>query len=212
MYLVGNWKMQGTWNDVSRFIEEITPCIPDVCAMIAFPAVYIMQAAPMLKKKGYKVAAQHCSIYENGAYTGQISASMLKDVGCDYVIVAHPETRNMFSFSQIDEVLSRVTKENMKAIVCIKDKKEVDFLPRTIHHKILLAYEPYVGTDVIPEHITHDAFILKAHGLPLLYGGGVDTNNLASLCHNYDGFLVGRACTHASRWNSMMHIISHFQQ
>lgn len=93
--IVGNWKMQGTRADAVGFAQhllaETETCQVDTVFLP--PAVYIDPVAQQLKGSTLAWGAQDVSAHQNGAYTGECSASMLKDLGCRYVLVGHSERR-----------------------------------------------------------------------------------------------------------------------
>jgi len=97
-YVIGNWKMHGTTAQVDAFfsglVNEKHPDTLAVQGVICPPAVYLSQANHRLGQgTRFALGAQDVSEYESGAYTGQVSAQMLLEQGCRYVIVGHSERR-----------------------------------------------------------------------------------------------------------------------
>lgn len=98
-HVIGNWKMQGSHQHVADFFNELAKTKEvvwsnDVRAVICPPYPYLAETAQAMKRcQGMFLGAQDVSEFENGAYTGQVSASMLLDSGCHYVIVGHSERR-----------------------------------------------------------------------------------------------------------------------
>lgn len=95
-FIAGNWKMNGSSATNSALLEEIiaAPGVAarcDVAVCVPFP--YLAQCRQILKGSEIALGAQDVSVYACGAYTGEISASMLLDFGCEYVIVGHSERR-----------------------------------------------------------------------------------------------------------------------
>ncbi len=122
--IAANWKMFKTIPEAVSFIssvqEEAGP-VNDREVVIA-PAFTALQAVrEKLNRNGYKLAAQNCWWQEKGAFTGEVSPVMLKDLGCDYVIVGHSERRQIFG--ETDEVIrqkaSAVFSHGMVPIVCV---------------------------------------------------------------------------------------------
>jgi len=122
--IAANWKMFKTIPEAVSFIssiqEEAGP-VNDREVVIA-PAFTALQAVrEKLNRNGYKLAAQNCWWQEKGAFTGEVSPVMLKDLGCDYVIVGHSERRQIFG--ETDEVIrqkaSAVFSYGMVPIVCV---------------------------------------------------------------------------------------------
>ncbi len=97
--VAGNWKMHGSRADNGPLIEAIlaAPRLESVDCVVCPPFVYLAESARMLRGASLKLGAQNVCAEPQGAYTGEISAAMLKDVGCDYVIVGHSERRMLYA-------------------------------------------------------------------------------------------------------------------
>lgn len=87
---MGNWKMHGRQQTVADFMERLQPSSADVEVALCPPAVYLCQA---LEAGQCSVGAQDLSAEPEGARTGELSAAMLQDIGCGYVLVGHSERR-----------------------------------------------------------------------------------------------------------------------
>jgi len=147
--------------------EETGPCT-DREVVIA-PAYTALKAVrDILKQQGYCLAAQNCHWEENGAFTGEISPIMLKDLGCEYVIVGHSERRQLFG--ETDETVrlkvGSVFKAGMTPVVCVGEvldqreqgktfevvagqiEKALSGLIRLQAERLVIAYEPVwaIGT------------------------------------------------------------------
>jgi len=98
--VAGNWKMHGSRADNARLIEGIVAGLPARAAdcIVCPPAVYLPEVGGLLAAAGGRVllGAQDVSAESHGAFTGEVSAAMLKDVGCRYVIVGHSERRTLW--------------------------------------------------------------------------------------------------------------------
>jgi triosephosphate isomerase (TIM) len=96
--VAGNWKMHGSRADNGRLIEAIlaAPNLESVDCVVCPPFVYLAELARLLRGAAVKLGAQNVAAEAQGAYTGEVSASMLKDVGCQYVIVGHSERRGLY--------------------------------------------------------------------------------------------------------------------
>ncbi len=122
--IAANWKMYKTVAEAISFVESVQeetgPC-NDREVVIA-PAYTALKAVrDILKQQGYGLAAQNCHWEEKGAFTGEISPIMLKDLGCEYVIVGHSERRQLFGESD-DTVrlkVDAVLKAGMTPVVCV---------------------------------------------------------------------------------------------
>ena len=95
------------------------------------------------KKSNIKLGAQNCFYELKGAYTGAVSAPMLKSVGCDYALVGHSERRKIFSErdSDINHALERVQESGITPILCIGETKE-EVIPFHVFPQFYLAFFP----------------------------------------------------------------------
>ena len=127
--IAGNWKMNFTPSEAKAFIEEIKPMVAgkDNCDII-FCAPYVTIAAAMEAAKGsnIKIGAENVHYEEKGAYTGEVSAKMLREIGVEYVIIGHSERRQYFA--ETDTTVNLRTKAalaaGMKVILCLGEVKE----------------------------------------------------------------------------------------
>jgi triosephosphate isomerase len=106
--VVGNWKMHGSRAENARLIEELAgqyPSDPAADCVVAPPLVYLQEVGRLLRGTSIGLGAQNVCAETAGAFTGEISAAMLKDVGCEYVIVGHSERRLIYRES--DQLVAR---------------------------------------------------------------------------------------------------------
>jgi triosephosphate isomerase (TIM) len=97
--VAGNWKMNGSRAmaaALTKAIIEGARLITEVDVVLCPPAPYLNLVADLAGDSDVQVGAQDCSDFEGGAYTGETAASMLRDVGCSYVIIGHSERRQYF--------------------------------------------------------------------------------------------------------------------
>lgn len=100
MMVAGNWKMHGTQAWVRAFSEGLSSRVAAVSQAASIdwvlfpPFVYVEQVARLLQGTGIAWGAQNVSAYEQGAYTGEVSVAMLRDLGCTYCLVGHSERRS----------------------------------------------------------------------------------------------------------------------
>lgn len=127
--IAGNWKMNFTPAEATAFINEVKPLVAgkDKCDVI-FCAPYVTIAAAMEAAKGsnIKIGAENVHFAQKGAYTGEVSAEMLKAIGVEYVIIGHSERRQYFG--ETDETVNLRTKAaleaGLKVILCLGEVKE----------------------------------------------------------------------------------------
>jgi len=104
--IAGNWKMNGSMESVIELVEGIKSGTPGNARLaVCPPAVYLMKVGGMLDGTDIALGAQNVCDQESGAFTGEISASMLKESGCQYAIVGHSERRALYLES--DELVAR---------------------------------------------------------------------------------------------------------
>ena len=127
-FVAGNWKMNldaaGAAALARGLKEKVRPGKMDVA--VCPPFVYLSQVAEVLTGSGIAVGAQDVYFEENGAFTGEVSVAMLKDVGCEYVIVGHSERRHVLGES--DELINRKGRAalvgGLKVILCVGETLE----------------------------------------------------------------------------------------
>jgi len=122
--IAANWKMNHTCVELEKFFREFnagyTPR-EGVTAVVAPPAPYLFMAVELGKPAGVRIAAQNMYCEPKGAFTGEISAQMIRDTGCRFVIIGHSERRHIFG--ETDELIARKVSAalaaKLKPIFCI---------------------------------------------------------------------------------------------
>ncbi|WP_068268684.1 triose-phosphate isomerase [Caviibacter abscessus] len=126
--IAGNWKMNKTSSETKTFFNELLPLITNIKAnvVVGVPFTSIPAAIEATKGSIISIAAQNMNPNESGAYTGEISPLMLKDLGVDYVILGHSERREYYK--ECDKFINQKVKSalahNLKPILCIGEKLE----------------------------------------------------------------------------------------
>ena len=121
--IAGNWKMNKTRPEAKTLIEELKPLVSDAnCeVIICVPYTNLETAISLTKGTNIKVGAENCHWAESGAFTGEISAQMLTEMGVEYVIIGHSERRQYFG--ETDETVNLRTKAalsaGLKVILCV---------------------------------------------------------------------------------------------
>lgn len=125
-FVVGNWKMNGDVVANEHLFTALRsaidrPLLSQVDIAICPPSPYLGQAAAWLGDTDMLLGAQNVAAYENGAYTGEVSAAMLADLGCKWVLAGHSERRALLKESDADVAAKaeRVLTRGMGVIVCV---------------------------------------------------------------------------------------------
>ena len=169
--IAGNWKMNKTPTETKAFLEELKPVVAGKTGcdvIVCVPFVDLPTAVDACKGTNIKVGAQNVHFAPNGAYTGEVSAAMLVDLGVQYVIIGHSERRQYFA--ETDETVNMRTKAaleaGLKVILCVgeleKEREQgitaeilgkqtkVDLMGVTAEQmkNVIIAYEPVwaIGT------------------------------------------------------------------
>jgi triosephosphate isomerase len=184
--VVGNWKMFGSHTANAELLAGIVggrPYIADVAVCVPFP--YLSETAVALAATDIRWGAQDCSPHEQGAYTGEVSAAMLREFGCRYVIVGHSERRQYHAES--DQLVADKAKaalaQGVTPIVCVGEtlaqreagqaeavvKRQLSVVIHTLAHcagEMVVAYEPVwaigTGKTATPEQAQSVHALLRA--------------------------------------------------
>ena len=155
-FCVANWKMNFNSSDTKSFLEnwEKKDLNNKEVKTIFCPSfTELNTTAELLHHSDSELGAQNVYYESNGAYTGEISCRMLKDLGCNWVIIGHSERRAIFG--ETDEMvchkLNKLTSENMYPIVCIgetKDERENGKTEEVLSRQLLVAFENQKGKNI----------------------------------------------------------------
>jgi len=128
--IAANWKMNQTPNETEQFLRKFLGHFQDKAAVdvvIAPPFVSLARASEFISQsKAVELSAQNMSPEPAGAYTGEISAAMLKELNCDYVILGHSERRTIYKECNgfINRKVKKAYAAGIKPILCIGETKE----------------------------------------------------------------------------------------
>lgn len=130
--VAGNWKMNLTFDEAQELVDGILDRLEeqqelDCEVIICPPFPYLEMLTDMeFEEQRFNVGAQNCNAYDKGAYTGEVSAKMLKSIDVDYCIIGHSERRKYFAESNevLAEKVNRLIENNISPIYCVGEVLE----------------------------------------------------------------------------------------
>lgn len=220
LHLVANWKSHKRLDEAENFLKSYS-IKSDHQVIICPPMPYLFSLSEQMKSKGLSLGAQDVSNFPYGAYTGAVSADMLKG-WVDYVIVGHSERRKYFGETNdmaVNKVRQAIEAEIIP-IVCIDEpyvEAQLAFFEKAEFSKIIFAYEPLTaigsGKPDTPEHAEEVAIKigrLAQVDVGVIYGGSVDITNIRAFTDqdHIRGVLVGGSSLNVNDWESLVQAVS----
>jgi triosephosphate isomerase len=229
--IAGNWKLNKGPSEAGAFCRDLAPRLTGldgVDVVVCPPYVSLAAAIGALAGTGIDVYAQNAHWEESGAFTGEVSPGMLRELGVAGTIVGHSERRELFG--DTDETVARraahALAEGLAVIACVGELEEEregglteQVLRRQVtaiaeqtgtHERLTLAYEPVwaigTGRTATPAQAQEaHALIRSLLDVPILYGGSVKPENARELLSepDVDGALVGGASLDADSFVSI---------
>lgn len=211
--VVGNWKMNGSLASNRKLVKAMLEDrrINRTGVALASPTVYLLQLADLLHMSPIKLAAQDVSQFgRDGAFTGEVSASMLANIGCHYVLVGHSERRQYLAEGDrmLEQKLVNALEAHLTPILCVGETlaerdagRHLDVIRNQIAiagalgaRQMLIAYEPVwaIGTGRVADleqireiHECIKERCLQTQGgsdtMRVLYGGSVKADNAEAI-------------------------------
>ncbi|MDO8435864.1 MAG: triose-phosphate isomerase [bacterium] len=227
LLIIGNWKCNPTtlakakqlFNSVKKGIKKIK----NIEVVICPPFVYLSVLAASAKGYGgLRFGSQDCFWEDKGSFTGEISPAMLKDTGCEYVIIGHSERRKYQKETDemINNKIKAALKAGLKVILCIEKiiqiKKDLKNIKKEQLKNLIIAYEPIfaIGTgkpcavEKAKKMRNVIGNILKIN--PVLYGGSVNSQNANDYIEKagFQGLLIGSASLNPKEFLAIVKNIS----
>ena len=221
--IAGNWKMNMTPSQAKELVTDLIPLVKDAACdvVVCPPYVDIALVAELVKGTNIQVGAQNIHWAEKGAFTGEISAAMLKEAGAAYAIIGHSERRQYFG--ETDATVNSRTKAALAAgivpIICVgesleqREKGETDAvvsgqvkadladIPGEAVAGLVIAYEPIWAIGTGKTATDEQETIASLYGqavadqVRIQYGGSMNPKNVKGLMAQaqIDGGLIGGA-------------------
>ena len=214
--VVANWKMNTTFEGAQDLARKVAQSRPEDVELVICPPSCFLQVVQPFCTEETSLGAQSCHAESRGAYTGDVSAEMLENIGVSYVLAGHSERRQHHHETNEDvkKQAEQALPHNITPIICVgesledrKAGKTLDVLGKQLDaclpkdtSIVIIAYEPIwaIGTGLtasLAEIEEVHAFIKEKTGLPVLYGGSVTDKNAKEIMgpDTVDGVLVGGA-------------------
>jgi triosephosphate isomerase len=216
-YVLGNWKSNLTIDDASVWIDAFSAHrqdLPKDITVIVCPAFHHLSIL-LQKKLSISVGVQDLSQYPSGAYTGEISATMLGN-GISYALLGHSERRT--HFGETDETIAqkaqRAMETGIKPIICVSHESEVTYIAEHLpgFAKVgMLLYEPLsaIGSGQPDSPVNANGAVKNFKAIlnvPILYGGSVKPDNVKGFMSQefLDGVGVGGASLNPETFFSLI--------
>ncbi len=232
--VVANWKMNLTIEEGRKVILDTASKKPslkksEIWIAPSFTSLYAL--APLCRENNFSIGAQNISWKDSGAFTGDISSQMLKEIGVNFVITGHSERRKVFleTDAQVLERTKKGLEEGFKTILCVGEtleereaNKTEDVLKKQLESvdslsnrdNLIIAYEPVwaigTGENATTEEIknAHQFINSLIPNISILYGGSVTPENFGEIIKVplVDGALVGGASLVAEKFFKLCEI------
>ena len=222
--IAGNWKMNKTPEEAKALVTELKPLVKDAnCdVVVCVPAVNFAAVKEAAKGSKIKLGAENVHWAKSGAFTGELSADMLKACGVEYVIIGHSERRQYFGETDktVNQRVLAAVEAGLKVIMC-QTLIGLNGLTKEQVAKIIIAYEPVwaigTGLTATDEQANETIGVIRAavarkygkgtaNKVRIQYGGSMNPKNVKGLMAQpeIDGGLIGGASLKAPDFSQVV--------
>ncbi len=199
-YFIANWKANKNLDEANQWADTFIkqPSITEKALVVVappFPLIFPVKTK-LAQQPAIRLSAQDISLYDNGSYTGEVTAGSLKGL-VDYVIIGHNERKQYFNENSdlLFKKTGQAIKNGLRPIFCVRN--EQDAIPPGVD---IVAYEPVAAVGTGDNESVENVLKMKTKlklpaGCIFIYGGSVDENNVTAYLRSdqIDGLLVGKA-------------------
>jgi triosephosphate isomerase len=186
MIVAGNWKMNKTPSEAVAFVKELIPRLAGAKSdvVVGVPFVALAGVVDALKGTNIKVAAQNLHFEAKGAYTGEVAADMLRDIGVEYVIIGHSERRQYFGETDVtvNKKVHTALAAKLIPIVCVGEsleEREQGVTPEVIRRQTKIAL-----LGITQDALTASKLVIAYEPIWAIGTGKTATNEQANeVCH-----------------------------
>ena len=203
--VAANWKMNGSRGFAKSLISELKVQLSaldkDTEVVIIPPSLYVAEVKRLVSDTRFKTGIQNAAQWDQGAFTGEISATMAADVGCEYVLVGHSERRQLFAESDQDvaDKVHQILKSGLIALLCVGEtlaerqaNQAEEVVSRQLRaalqgleggswNKIVVAYEPVWAIGTGKTATADDAQAMHLHMRGVLESLGAPASEMSLL-------------------------------
>lgn len=211
--VLANWKSQKLQNQVEPWVEGVgTP--PDSVKLIVLPPASLLSSVAARIPVTISLGAQNVSPYPLGAYTGEVAARQLADLGVQFCLVGHSERRRYFGETdeQVVSKCQQLTEASITPVVCVDEPylvRQLDLLKEAGISDCVIAYEPVAaigtGNNAALSDVERVIEAIHERGdFLVIYGGSVSTDTVGEYLLVCDGVLVGSASLEAESFKELL--------
>lgn len=220
-FIVANWKNYGNDELINEYALAFSEISKPLIVCPPFPLIPDAVRNLGSVNSLISIGAQDCSAFDQGSHTGDVPCSLLKELGCRYVIIGHSERRKFYH--EADELIfskaQLAIQSGLIPIICVGEAQQENFeqvLKKQLQlfqglSDFIVAYEPLSSVGKAAEenedkikNVVDFVHQIVGQDISVLYGGGVNQDNAQTFLAITDGILVGRACLHINQFQKIV--------